>query len=252
MSAIAAIRGFRMYRGRLDDRKLDDEHLRQIIDAARWAPSGHNSQPCEFLVVDDRALIGEIAVIAMRCFDEFLASSPHLPQWVASFHRWLRWSREDLERHGDGIWFQHWTRTQWEELAGLHDEAAIRERLVAMFGSGGVPSKLIDTAPCLLFTLLDTTRRVPDFSNDMLALTSAGAALQNLRLAAWEIGVAVHEQSPLYDLPATRQAVGVLLGIPGHYRIVSGMRLGYRTKAVRSSFTHVRRPVAQILHRNGF
>ncbi len=252
MSAIDAIRGFRMYRGRLDDRRLDDGHLQQIIDAARWAPSGHNSQPCEFLIVDDRAVIGQIAAIATRCFDEFLARSRELPQWVANFHRWLRWSREDLERHGDGIWFERWTREQWEELASLSDEAALRARLVAMFGSGGVPSKLIDTAPCLLFTLLDTTRRVPDFSGDMLALTSAGAALQNLRLAAWEIGVAVHEQSPLYDLPETRQALSALLGIPAHYRIVSGMRLGYRTKAVRASFTHVRRTVARILHRNGF
>jgi nitroreductase len=124
--------------------------------------------------------------------------------------------------------------------------------MVAMFGSRGRPSKVISTAPCLIFTLLNTERRIPDYSADMLALTSAGAAMQNLRLAAWELDIAVHEQSLLYDLPETREAMCELLGIPTHCKIVGGMRLGYRAKTAKSGFTHVRRPVAEIMHRNAY
>jgi nitroreductase len=252
MNILDAISGFRMYRGKLDQRKLQEDHLRQILKAAQWAPSGHNSQPWEFVIIDDPELIRQIAVIATEIFDDFLVSSPHLLPWVNNFGRWLRWSREELESHGDGIYFARQPKSVWEELDGLTDEQAIRDRLIALFGSRGQPSKLISTAPCLLFTLLDTERKIPDYSGDMLALTSAGAAMHNLRLAAYELGIAVHEQSPLYDLPETREAMSNLLGIPGRCKIVGGMRLGYRAKATKSSFTHVRRPVEDVMHRNRY
>jgi len=252
MNTLETIRRFSMYRGRLDERMLDEDHLHQILDAARWAPSGHNSQAWEFLVVDDPETIQQIAVITTEIFDAFLAHGSHLIRWVENFHRWLRWSREDLEAHGDGIYFKQWSRDTWEELEKLTDEEEIRERITEMFGSRGQPSKLISTAPCLIFTLINTERKIPDYSGEMLALTSAGAAMQNLRLAAYELGVTVHEQSPLYDLPETRQAMHELLCIPEHCKIVGGMRLGYRTSPKRSSYTHVRRPVEKIMHRNKY
>jgi nitroreductase len=241
-----------MYRGRLDNRKLAEDDLRRILEAALWAPSGHNSQPWEFVVVDDPEMIERIAVITTGIFDDFLASGSHLISWVNNFHRWMRWSREELESHGDGIYFKQWSKTEWEELAALTEEAEIRKRMIAMFGSRGQPSKLISTAPCLLFTLLNTERKIPDYSADMLALTSAGAAMQNLRLTAYDLGIAVHEQSPLYDLPETREAMSELLKIPDRCKIVGGMRLGYRAKVAKSSFTHVRRPVEAVMHRNGY
>ena len=162
----------------------------------------------------------------------------------------MRWSREELERRGDGAYVKHYNKAEWEELASLTDEAAIREWMIAMFSSRGQPSKVISTAPCLIFTLLDTERKIPDYSADMQALTSAGAAMQNLRLAAWELNIAVHEQAVPYDLPESRAAMRELLGIPAHYKIVGGMRLGYRAKTAKSGISHVRRPVAEIMHRN--
>jgi len=240
-----------MYRGQLADRPLSEEHLLALLDAARWAPSGHNSQPCEFAVIDDRALIGRIAEIATDNFDAFLASDAQLPRWASNFRRWLRSSREELARCGDGIYFKRMLRPEWQTIDSL-DDAALRELMIGMFGSNGESSKLIRSAPCLLLTLVNTTREAPDRSQELLALTTAGAAMQNIRLAARELGVAVHEQSLLYDLPETRRAIRALLGIPPHYRIVGGMRVGYRTKPVRTAFTHVRRSVGDITHRNGF
>ena len=252
MNAIECIRRRSMYRGRLQSRKLTENDLRQLVDAAGWAPSGHNSQPWEFLVVVDENTIASIARIASDNFDAFLAHSPGLQRFVSNFSRWLRWSEPELSEAGDGIFFERMPRKVWEELTELTSDEEIRERLIDMFGSRGTPSKLISTAPCLVLTLINTERPVPDCSNDMMALTSAGAAMQNLRLAATELGIAVHEQSPLYDLPETREALSTLLGIPGHCHIVGGMRLGYPTSPVRSSLTHVRRPVDSVMHRNRY
>lgn len=252
MNTFDTISGFRMYRGRLDSRRLEEDHLVRIIEAARWAPSGHNSQPWEFVVVDYPELIQRIAVITTEIFDEFLAHGPHLVQWASNYHPWLRWSREELENRGDGGFVPFWSRGEWEQLASLTEEKAIREWMIEMFGSRGRPSAIISTAPCLIFTLLNSERQIPDYSADMLALTSAGAAMQNLRLAAYELDIAVHEQSLLYDLPETREAMCDLLRIPKHCKIVGGMRLGYRAKRAKGSFTHVRRPVAEIMHRNDY
>lgn len=250
MDALECMRSRSMFRGRLQPRKLADEDLHQLVEAARWAPSGHNSQPWEFLVVDDADLIGEIARIASERFDAFLQTSNDLQRFVANFSRWLRWSEDALRDAGDGIFFARMPRGAWDELTGLADQEAIRQCLIAMFGSRGIPSKLISTAPCIILTLVDTRRAIPDHSNDLMALTSTGAAMQNLRLAATALGIAVHEQSPLYDLPDTRAALGELLDIPTHCRIIGGMRLGYPGDPVRSSLTHVRRPVEAVMHRN--
>ena len=241
-----------MYRGRLQDRKVDEAHLQRILEAAGWAPSGHNSQPWEFLVIDKPETIVGVAEIASKAFDTFLATSPDLRDWVANWCRWLRWSREELNVRGDGIFFQRMSRSEWEELERLSSDEEIRERLLQIFGSGGQPSILITTAPCLIYTLVNSKRQMPDFSSDMIALTSAGAAMQNLRLAAYDLGLATHEQSPLYDLPEVREAVSALLGIPKHCHLVGGMRLGYPTGPVKSSDTHKRRPIEQLLHRNRY
>lgn len=43
---------------------VPDELVDQIIEAARWAPSGANSQPWEFIVIRDQATKDEMASIA--------------------------------------------------------------------------------------------------------------------------------------------------------------------------------------------
>ncbi len=41
------------------DEKVSEEDIKKIIDAARYAPSGMNSQPWEYIVIRDKALIQE-------------------------------------------------------------------------------------------------------------------------------------------------------------------------------------------------
>ena len=66
-----SIRAFR-------DKPLPKESIEKIIEGARFAPSGHNSQSTEFLVVQDRAVLNEVsaAVIAYLKFEIKRFSNP--------------------------------------------------------------------------------------------------------------------------------------------------------------------------------
>ncbi|UCE82233.1 MAG: nitroreductase family protein [Deltaproteobacteria bacterium] len=57
LDAIRARRSVRKYR----DESLNDEDLRAILEAGRWAPSGLNNQPWRFAVVRDTKVKDEIA-----------------------------------------------------------------------------------------------------------------------------------------------------------------------------------------------
>ncbi len=50
LSVIRTRRSVRVYKGG----KISDEQLESILEAARWAPSGANTQPWEFVVTRDR------------------------------------------------------------------------------------------------------------------------------------------------------------------------------------------------------
>lgn len=74
------------------------EVLERLIDIARYAPSGGNSQPVEWLVVHDSALVGQLAQRTLDWVRTFL-DRPE-PAWV---HRWIveRWERgEDIAFRG--------------------------------------------------------------------------------------------------------------------------------------------------------
>ena len=43
------------------DADVEKEKIDLILDACRWAPSGHNNQPWRFIVIKDRKVIEEVA-----------------------------------------------------------------------------------------------------------------------------------------------------------------------------------------------
>lgn len=56
----------RSIRGYRKDRDVPDESIRKILDTARWAPSGGNGQPWEFIVVRDEETRNHIADIFVK------------------------------------------------------------------------------------------------------------------------------------------------------------------------------------------
>ena len=56
----------RSIRGYDESREVSDEAVRAILDCARWAPSGGNGQPWEFVVVRDKETRDKIADIYLK------------------------------------------------------------------------------------------------------------------------------------------------------------------------------------------
>ncbi len=56
----------RSIRGYQKDKDVSEEHIRQILEAARWAPSGGNGQPWEFIVIRDAATRNKIADLFLK------------------------------------------------------------------------------------------------------------------------------------------------------------------------------------------
>ena len=56
----------RTIRGFKPDKDVPDEYVRKILDIARWAPSGANGQPWEFLVIRDPSTRQKIVDLFLR------------------------------------------------------------------------------------------------------------------------------------------------------------------------------------------
>jgi nitroreductase len=73
MEVLEVIRDRRSIR-RYDRRDVPEEKLMQVLEAGRWAPSAHNSQPRKFVVVRDEETRKQLARIA--AYGGFLADAP--------------------------------------------------------------------------------------------------------------------------------------------------------------------------------
>ena len=76
-----AVRGYQ-------DRPVEAEKIERVLEAARWAPSGANAQPWEFVVVTDEELVWEIGDVYVQEYDgKYRESTPNFP---VDNKRWQR------------------------------------------------------------------------------------------------------------------------------------------------------------------
>ncbi|RPJ09864.1 MAG: hypothetical protein EHM28_00270 [Spirochaetaceae bacterium] len=66
----------RLLMGKRTERKYKDKdisrpELEKILEVIRYAPSGHNAQPCEYIIIKDRAVIKMLADITIQSFKAF-------------------------------------------------------------------------------------------------------------------------------------------------------------------------------------
>ena len=70
LAVMATMRAMR----RLKPDPVPRELLEKLVEAATWAPSGGNEQNYEFVVVDDRAVMGRLAALWKRSCDAYAAA----------------------------------------------------------------------------------------------------------------------------------------------------------------------------------
>jgi nitroreductase len=207
------------------ERPIAKQDLRQILEAGRWAPTAHNMQNFEIVVVDDREVLAELGNIKRTVSEAFIREN----------YDQLSFSEEELLRKKVGI-------------LGTNFPPSWRTPGVKPIPEEG-GSRLLPACPTLLVVLYDPARRAPASEGDFLGAISLGCMTENLWLAANSLGIDFHIVSSLANAP-TEAEVKRILAIPAHLRIVYGIRLGYA--ATTPPYLRVRRDIEDFCHHNRY
>ena len=187
-----SIRAFR-------DKPLPKETIERIIDGARFAPSGHNSQSTEYLVVQDRAMLNQVSAMVI----EYL--------------------RFEIRRFANPL-FRTLALLADRELAesGLHEIPGFK-RMTRSFESGADP--ILNGAPVLLAFHARRTVVFADV-NAQLALQNASLVAHSLGIGHFYTGWVVSPgRAPMAR--AWDRRIPSLIGIPPGNELHGALALGY-------------------------
>jgi nitroreductase len=213
-------------------RAVAKEDLAKILEAARWAPTAHNMQNFQIIVVDDGNLLDAIGAIERTVSAEFIREN----------YEQLSFSEEELRRRKVGILGTQFPPS-WRTPGKLDEAAAAREARLPLRDA-------LQDSRTLLVVAYDTRRRAPASGGDFLGIVSLGCVLENMWLMAESLGVGFHVLSAL-GAEGVERKIKVLLDIPEPMRIAFACRLGYPTTDA-GQYLRVRREVEDFTHHNGF
>ncbi len=213
------------------NRPVSKENLKQILEAARWAPTAHNMQNFEILVVDDKEVLQKIGKIKSRVSEAFIREN----------YQQLSFSEEELLQKKVGILGTNFP-PDWRDHARL--DKAVRE---------STPSPLnqrIRGSPLLLIVIYDSRKRAPASEGDVLGFISLGCVMENMWLVAQSLGISVQILS-VFSGDAVEKEVKRILGVPEYMKIAFAIRLGYPVSRPAKQL-RVRRDMETLKHHNGF
>ena len=212
------------------NRPVSKENLGQILEAARWAPTGHNMQNYEVIVIDDKVLLEKIGNINSRVLEEFLRDN----------YGHLSFSEEELKRKGTGLLAAGFP-PDWVDPAKFSQIA---------HESPPVPlSNSIRGSPTLLMVLYDPRKKAPAIAVDVYGFISLGCLMENIWLSAQALGVGMQILS-LSATVSVEKELKQLLGVPEELKIAYTIRLGY--PAITAKSLRVRRNIEDFTHHNSY
>ena len=205
--------------------------LMQILEAARWAPTAHNMQNFEIVVVDDKKQLEELGNIESKISEDFLREN----------YQQLSFSEEELLQKKVGIlgtMFPPSWRTpgDWGKVARESEPFSL--------------DQIINGSPMLLIVTYDTRKRAPASENDALGFMSLGCVMENMWLMAEELGIDFQILS-VFGGDSVEQGVKKILEIPEYLRIAYAVRLGYPISEP-PKLLRVRRDIEGFAHYNRF
>jgi nitroreductase len=208
------------------DRPIAKSDLQEILEAGRWAPTAHNMQNYEIVVVDDKKVLQEIADIDSVVSEVFIKEN----------YQQLSFSEEELKRKKVGLLGTMFP-VSWR-TPGMKPE--IEQSRTRSFSP----------CPTLLVVLYDPKRRAPASEGDFLGIISLGCMMENLWLMATALGIDFHIVSSLAGGSVGDQ-VKRILAVPENLNIAFSVRLGYLTAPL-PPHLRVRRDIEDFCHHNRF
>jgi len=234
MELLTLMRERRSQRGPYDrQRRIEKEELERIIEAGRWAPTAHNMQNFEIIVVNDGQELDAIAGIGLSLSEVFVQEN----------YRQLSFSEAELAKKKVGIlgtMFPPFMRKPDFRLSDLTEE---EKKSMAM----RIP---LQASSVLLIVLYDPRQRAPASEGDFLGIMSLGCVMENMWLMASSMGIGMHILSSLAAGPAERE-LKRLLDIPADLKVAFTCRLGYPTQHP-GTYLRVRRDIEDFIHHNRF
>ena len=218
-------------RGPFDrERPVAKQDVRQILEAGRWAPTAHNMQNFEILVIDDEEILKKIGHIKSQVSEEFIREN----------YQQLSFSKKEFLQEKVGILATVFPPS-WRDPARLDE--AVREG----------PSPLqerIQGSPTLLIVIYDSRKRAPASEGDVLGIMSLGCVMENMWLMAQSLRIGFHILSVFSATPVEKE-VKRILNIPEYMKIAFAARVGY-PRHVLTNYLRVRRDVKDFTHHNRF
>ena len=208
------------------ERPVAKEDLRQILEAGRWAPTAHNMQNFEIIVVDDKKILDIIGKIRSIVSEAFIQENYHQ----------LSFSEEELQKKKVGILGTMFPPA-WTTPGYKPDKDTDLARP-------------IQTSPIMLIAVYDPERRAPASEGDFLGIVSLGCMMENMWLMANSLGIHFHVVSAISSDPVEKE-VKRILNIPDRLKIPFAFRMGYPVSTP-AKYLRVRRDVEDFTHHNRY
>jgi nitroreductase len=212
-------------------RTIPAADLDAILEAARWAPTPHNMQNFEIVVIDDPETLAKLGRVPVSTSADFIREN----------YAQLSFSEDELSERGTGL------------LASMFPPPW-RDPRVALGATGEFEHGALEASmrgcPLALIVLHDRSRRAPASEGDMLGLISLGCVMQNMWLTAESLGLGMQIMST-FSGAAVQAELRKILEIPDHLEIAFACRLGHPA-VLPHHYPRVRRPRERFVHRNGY
>ena len=135
---------------------IDKQDLQKILDAGRWAPTAHNMQNYEVLVVDDKDLLESLSKI----------ESPISETFIKENYEQLSFSEEEFLQKKVGL-----LSTMFPPSMLKVPNERITNKEMSPIG------RFIETSSLLLVVVYDPSKRAPASEGDFLGIMSLGCVM---------------------------------------------------------------------------
>jgi nitroreductase len=177
------------------NRTVEKEKLEKILETARFAPSGHNEQTTEFVVIQDQAMIHEIGNLTAEGLKKLA-----MP-FKSAIGRLMM--RAMIGKRGA------------EYVGGLAPEF---EKLASMYDNG--TDIILHEPPVLVLFCADSV-------SGTFAGINANLALHNAALAAEALGLGCFYTGFVVTVSERDDSIANFVGLPENHKIYGALAVGY-------------------------